>query len=232
MEKLRHPCFSPEEEYWLKMDPQTVPASTPLHPDFINNLQRGRYLDVGCGSGRISGQLRDQGHLVVAIDTNQFELSKGISTYPNISFVRTIGEQLPFAENTFDGALLLGVLGGVGVKERQRILGDSVRCVRPSGIVYISEFTRITNPKTLTSDGRSWVNVYTQDQEQTQENGSVIVHNLDGTTRFVAHHFTEKELRGLLLSHSIRPSVCKKMDILSTVSNQTRKSITVWGYKS
>ena len=223
-----------EESYWLAMGPSNTPISTSLHPEFLQSVH-GFYIDVGCCSGRGSRELVKHGCKVIGVDLNMRDLSFGkrLNGYDfDTLYVQSFGEQLPFPSETFDGgAIMLGLLGGVGKDSRSQIITESVRCLRSKASVYIAEFSLITDPTALTLGGKRWIDVYNTDLPITSEYGSVRVLNEIGETIFVAHHFREDELRSLLTEHDIEIKDCKAVQVRSVVSGELRNNWNIWGFK-
>ncbi len=212
-------------------------ASTGIHPDYLTLLssQYGRtILDVGCGSGRISRELVQLGYDVYGVDPNRKELVYGNSQNSDdlyTSYVEAFGQQLPFATASVDSAMLLAVLGAVGKATREEILKDSIRCIKPRGLIYIAEFALVTDPIAYTSTGKRWVDVYDQDKEATGELGSVIIQNEDGSPRFIGHHFTRDELVELLEINGVTVLQIEKAPTQSQISEQMRDNWNIWGEK-
>jgi SAM-dependent methyltransferase len=81
---------------------------------------RGRVLDIGCGAGRVSLYLKEQGLDVVGIDISpgavEVAKSRGME---NVHLMNA--ETLEFSEDTFDTVLLLGNNFGI-LGEVQRIV--------------------------------------------------------------------------------------------------------------
>ncbi len=223
-----------EVAYWLQNKDGQTPASTTLNPDFLVLLHPGQlFLDVGSGYGRISRQLDDFGLRVIGIDPNLQELSVGKNQNPSIPIAQAYGEHIPFRDNSFNGAVILGVLGGVDRNTRCEILAETIRCVKPEGLVYAAEFSLISDPNSKTiADNQRWIDIYPRDSYQTGEFGSVIVHDSSGGTKFIAHHFTEDELNDLLTSSGIRHTEVRKVPVKSVVSGSTRDTWNIWGQKA
>jgi len=239
LESGQHLGITQEVGYWLSPDMGSTPTSTTLHPSFLPFLHsKGVYLDVGCGPGRISRELGKSGIRVIGAEPNMNDLVSaqhfdqiGDNKYTN-EYIQAFGEALPFRSASFDGAFLLATLGAVDRKTREDILVDTLRCLRPGAPLYIAEFARIKDAEAYTSDGKRWIEVYQKDSQLVGEYGSVIVHNKNGSTRFIGHHFTEEELIGLLVEHGVAVSNVEHVQINSSVSGQARDSLNIWGRKS
>lgn len=225
-----------EMVYWMRNEAGQTVASTSIHSDFLKCLSMSggsKVLDVGCGSGRVGRELTHLGYDVIGIDPNRKELTHGKRQKDDvfISYIEAFGQQLPFATSSADTAVLLAVLGGVDKNTREGIMQDSIRCIRPNGLIYIAEFALITDSTVYTSTGKRWVHVYKQDAESTGEFGSVIVQNQDGSTRFIGHHFTETELTDLMENVGVRVLQIEKVQVQSKVSGLTRDNWNAWDYK-
>jgi ubiquinone/menaquinone biosynthesis C-methylase UbiE len=77
----------------------------------LSGLARGaRVADLGCGSGTFTALLARAGFDCVGLDLSARLLEVGRRKYPHISFVDGDIEHLPFADASFDGVLLSGVV--------------------------------------------------------------------------------------------------------------------------
>ena len=78
------------DAYW-QGDPATAEMRRLVGADLAQHLQPGDVLEVGCGSGRMYGALRDAGLLkgrrYVGGDTSQEMLAMARSNYPGVEFV-------------------------------------------------------------------------------------------------------------------------------------------------
>lgn len=222
------------QDSWLKNKPGTTPASTQIHPDFQEILSEKKYkiLDSGCGNGRVSAILARQGHKVVGVDINKSEIDYAKSIHHNIRFLVGDSTALSFKDAEFDHIITLGLLGGVDKPTRIKILSECYRVLKPGGYIYLGEFCRITDPSIKTSNGKSWINVYSDDMHTTEEFGSVIVHPDDNEKSFVAHHFSESDIVSLAETNDFSESVMHRVFTVSVVSGEKRPSWNVWLRKS
>jgi ubiquinone/menaquinone biosynthesis C-methylase UbiE len=91
----------------------TPQASTRLAEAFVNltGLKPGaRVIDLGCGSGTFTALLARAGYDCVGLDISAKLLEVGRRKHPQIEFVAGDIEHLPFPGESFDGALLSGVV--------------------------------------------------------------------------------------------------------------------------
>jgi SAM-dependent methyltransferase len=109
----------------------------------------GRFLDLGCGPGRLALALAERGQRVVAVDLSESMLGAALAKARDalargaaaaIDFVKVNLVELDcFADASFDGAAcLFGTLGMVaGANERRRVLAGVERVLRPGGIFVV-----------------------------------------------------------------------------------------------
>ncbi len=118
----------------------------PISGDKTNKQKRlsGKYLDVCCGTGdlaiRIGEQLGKDGEVVgLDFSGNMLDVAKqraakdASSLKPKMSFVQGDAQSLPFADDTFDGAII-----SFGLRNLTRFdqgLKEMSRVVKPGGIV-------------------------------------------------------------------------------------------------
>ncbi len=114
----------------------------------LSGVERGGvFLDLGCSAGlytrNIAVRLGSEGS-VVGIDISPSMLgeaarkAKGIGASP--SFARADAENLPFADESFDGALCGGSLNEFG--SPGRVLRETKRVLRPGGRIAIMGILR------------------------------------------------------------------------------------------
>lgn len=94
-----------------------------------------RVLDLGCGLGDFAAVLAERGEDVVGADVSEAALRLARSRHPGLELVRC-GEELPFADETFDvvwaGEVLEHVQDGLG------LLAEVRRILPPGGRLLLS----------------------------------------------------------------------------------------------
>lgn len=119
--------------------------------DLVRAERGGRYLDLGCSAGlytrSLAARLGDSG-AVVGIDISPSMLgeasrrARGLGVTP--SFARADAENLPFADNSFAGAVCGGSLNEFG--DPARTLRERRRVLEPGGRVAIMGILKAQTP--------------------------------------------------------------------------------------
>ena len=102
----------------------------------------GRALDVACGSGKLSAELRRQsrGLMVVGLDFSARMLREAARKSPGPRYVRGDALRLPFADSSFEAVTIAFGLRNLadpelGMQEMRRVLS-------PDGTALVLEFVR------------------------------------------------------------------------------------------
>jgi len=121
----------------LVLSPEALAARLPL-------TETARVLEVGCGPGYFSiavARRLPHGHLeLLDLQPEMLERARarlGGAGIHNVGFTVADAVRLPFADETFDGAFLVTVLGEVG--DRAAALAELGRVLRPAGWLCIAE---------------------------------------------------------------------------------------------
>ena len=99
--------------------------------------ERARILDVGCGTGEITGrlaQLLPHAELV-GIDLIESHLELARRRFPSIEFRVGDAFELPFARATFDLVVCRHVVQSVPAPER--VLAEMMRVAKPGGVLHV-----------------------------------------------------------------------------------------------
>lgn len=93
-------------------------------------------LDAGCGSGRFTGYLSSRAGFIEAIDPSDaiFSAAKEWQDLQNVRFSKASIGELPFADESFDLVLSVGVLHHI--PNTQQALNDCVAKVKKGGWMY------------------------------------------------------------------------------------------------
>ena len=96
-------------------------------------------LDIGCGTGVLARSLAKLGAVVTGIDPSSEALVRARETAPAATFHEAPAQALPFASETFDGAVFLNALHHVPEPAMADALREALRVTRPGGAVVIVE---------------------------------------------------------------------------------------------
>lgn len=106
-----------------------------------------RVLDIGCGFGRNSNYLAEQGAQVSAVNLNLEEINqawvKAEESGVNVDYIHADATQLPLADNSFDVALDLGCSHMIPTKEDQKkAMEEAARVLKKDGILVFFGFSK------------------------------------------------------------------------------------------
>jgi SAM-dependent methyltransferase len=140
-----------QRRYWNRVGPGKA-FTHPLNVARVTALLplESRILDYGCGYGRVLGELRHLGYWNLSgVDSASAMITAARAKVPEIAFQELQSPpQLPFADNSFDAALLFAVLTCVPPDDAQRaIIREIRRVLRYGGLLYISDFWLQTDPR-------------------------------------------------------------------------------------
>lgn len=122
--------------------------TTPLITNELDVLQAlvplsdVRIVEAGCGAAQLARELvgRCPTTEVVGIDVDERQLAKNLlSPVDRLRFEKAGAQAIPFADASFDGALMLKSLHHVPVPLMDQALAEIARVLRPGGWLYVSE---------------------------------------------------------------------------------------------
>ena len=105
-------------------------------------------IDIGCGDGTNIAFFGYKGVNAVGVDVSKKLIKRGKQRYPQLQNVIFKGNalNLQFQDNTFDVAIMIGVLHHIYSKSDQtRAVREALRVVRDNGAVIIRE-SNLINP--------------------------------------------------------------------------------------
>ncbi|SDT80484.1 Methyltransferase domain-containing protein [Actinoplanes derwentensis] len=168
-------------------------AKTFTHPIDFAWLSRlpssARIIDYGCGYGRITGQVQQQGFArIEGVDTSAHLIERARQSHPTLTF-RALPNPpaLPYPDTSVDAILLFAVLTCIPTDAgQQNLVTELSRVLRPGGLLYVSDLL-------LQTDQRSQAR-YQQHAETYGNYGVFETH--DGA---ICRHHTADWLQNLLL---------------------------------
>ena len=102
-------------------------------------LQGKSLLDIGCGRGRLCRALAKRGAKMSGLDPQEVMLEIARETAPTAAFTCGGAEDMPFPDETFDGAIILNSLHHVPQAVMGKSLSEALRVVKQGGIFLILE---------------------------------------------------------------------------------------------
>jgi SAM-dependent methyltransferase len=111
----------------------------------LSKWEQHRVLDAGCGSGRWTRFLSPRVAFVEAIDPSRaiFSAARQHSDLTNVRFTRVTIDGLPFADESFDAVVSLGVLHHI--PDTYAALAALVRKLRPGGTLVLYLYYNFDN---------------------------------------------------------------------------------------
>ncbi|HJB11964.1 MAG TPA: demethylmenaquinone methyltransferase [Candidatus Brachybacterium merdavium] len=103
-----------------------------------------RVLDLAAGTGTSAAAIARAGAKVVAADFSLGMMTEGRRRGAPVPFVGADAQQLPFADDSFDAAVIS--FGLRNVHDPRRALTEMTRVVRPGGRVVVCEFSTPSSP--------------------------------------------------------------------------------------
>jgi SAM-dependent methyltransferase len=95
----------------------------------------GRALEVGCGEGRVTRDLRERGHDVTAIDASPTLVRAAAEADPGGSYAVATAEALPFPDASFDLVATYNVL--MDLDDVAPAIAEIGRVLRPGGCLCV-----------------------------------------------------------------------------------------------
>jgi SAM-dependent methyltransferase len=135
------------------------------NPFTLGRLEAGeRVLDLGCGAGTdslVAAQMVGPEGRVTGIDMTPEMLAKARGAAdelgaPNVEFVESEAERLPFEDESFDAVISNGVIDLI--PDKDAVFSELFRVLKPGGRIQIADVT-IQNP--VSEEGRRNIDLWT-----------------------------------------------------------------------
>ncbi len=121
----------------------------------LGNLKGKRVLDIGCGTGRVIGMLREKGAEIVALDISEEMIIAAGRKFPDVECVVGDSDNLPFADESFD--LVLGLFWIVHLGDLKASFDEVYRVLKKGGRFILSNINQKKAPKLTTKSGKNIV---------------------------------------------------------------------------
>lgn len=106
-------------------------------------LQASQLIELGCGAAHLARALlaRYPSASVTGLEVDEHQHAKNLAAPPvqGLNFVKAGAQAVPFADASFDGALMLKSLHHVPTDLMAQALAEVARVLRPGGWLYVSE---------------------------------------------------------------------------------------------
>lgn len=140
---------------WLKFKDFTsedIQAISVMYFDIINEsiINKSTYaLDIGCGTGRFTKYLSGKAGFIEAIDPSNavFAADHLLGDLDNVRITKASAETIPFADETFDFAMSIGVLHHI--PDTQKAMIDCVKKVKKGGHFYVYLYHNLESRSSL-----------------------------------------------------------------------------------
>jgi ubiquinone/menaquinone biosynthesis C-methylase UbiE len=103
----------------------------------LQDIPKGKALDVACGTGRYCKFLKKIGYEVTGIDISIDMLNKAKANVPNVNFVRDNFEKMKFPDSSFD--LSLSALALTHSKKLDNVIKEIARVTKKGGFIILSD---------------------------------------------------------------------------------------------
>ncbi len=109
-----------------------------------------KILDVGSGTGNLSIKMSKLGADVKGIELSPYGILQHIRKAPNASVIEgDITKRFPFLENNFDKIVSNNTLYTISAKDRDIIIKEMFRVLKPGGKIVISNISTNFSPITI-----------------------------------------------------------------------------------
>ncbi|MDH4171621.1 MAG: class I SAM-dependent methyltransferase [Acidimicrobiia bacterium] len=114
-----------------------IEAEEPVVRQMIGQLQPGRAVDAGCGTGRHAGFVAAQGFDTVGVDATGGMLEVARARHPEVDFRLGRIEALPLEDASVD--LVTSALAVCHAPDLEAAFAEFARVVKPGGTVIVSD---------------------------------------------------------------------------------------------
>lgn len=102
-------------------------------------------LDLCCGSGQATQVLVQYSQDVTGLDASPLSLKRARQNVPQAQYIEAFAEEMPFPDNHFDLVHTSVALHEMQPEQRQQILKQVYRVLKPGGVFALVDFHTPTN---------------------------------------------------------------------------------------
>lgn len=107
----------------------------------VGDRHYDRSLEVGCGYGRLTGWISEYASETVGVDPDGEALETAGTLYPDVRFVETVAQSLPFAPGSFDLVVSWSVLQHVSPDAIDDVVAELRRVCTDDATLVLCELT-------------------------------------------------------------------------------------------
>ncbi len=101
----------------------------------------GKALDLGCGNGKTTSVLIDEGYETMGLDFSRVAIEKCRERFPGSVFVVSSVLEMPFGDETFDYVTAVHILEHLEHEDLKAAAQEIRRILKEGGFVFIRSFT-------------------------------------------------------------------------------------------
>lgn len=137
VEKYSKKYLRPGEEYVIR---NYMPAESAV-------------LDLGCGAGRTTSHIFENGCKVVGVDISETLIARAKKDYPEIDFRVMDARKMDFKDGVFDAVFFSfnGIDNLLSLTEREKAISEIRRVLKPGGYFIYSSHNSLALPRTSNS---------------------------------------------------------------------------------
>ncbi len=122
---------------------------------FVGDLKGKKVLDLGCGTGRLIGELKVFGAEVKACDVSEKMVKIAKEKYPALDIVKADALDLPYKDDEFD--LVLATFLIVHIRDLSKLFGEVYRVLKGGGKFVLTNINQKKAPKLKLKNGEEIV---------------------------------------------------------------------------
>ncbi len=114
---------------------------------FLESLNGGRILDVGCGPGMMVEPCTQRGFLYTGLDISEKMIAECQRRHRSASLANfCVGriQSLPFENDFFDVLLCMGAFEYIRAEDEDVAMAEMIRVTKPGGLLIISHLNRVS----------------------------------------------------------------------------------------
>lgn len=126
-------------------DPIVGPPLRPLHRAMVRELKRrgcGSVIDLCCGTGLFLGMAAESGLTAFGMDLSPDMLTVAREKYPSLNLIEGDASATPHPDKHFDAATISFGLHEKPDEIARAIFRETLRLVRPGGVVLVADYRR------------------------------------------------------------------------------------------